>query len=116
MTGPPPRRSHRYVRRFGERETPVLPNTDDSPSKDVWLAHGWADRRVPEDQRYDLVFDPLEAANLATDPARAGVRAQLAASVEAWMRATDAPVLDGHVAAPPGRTRTCPTSARGASR
>src|SRR5262249_10951700 len=27
----------KYVRRFEPRTRPVLPNTDDSPSKDVWL-------------------------------------------------------------------------------
>ncbi|HEY1340740.1 MAG TPA: sulfatase, partial [Bryobacteraceae bacterium] len=30
-----------YIRLFGDRDRPVLPNCDDSPSKDVWLQSGW---------------------------------------------------------------------------
>ena len=37
---------------------PVLPNIDDSPSKDVWLRHGYAERELAPLQLYDLVFDP----------------------------------------------------------
>ena len=33
-------RRHKYVRRFGERDLPVLPNIDDSPSKDLLLDAG----------------------------------------------------------------------------
>src|SRR3954471_3997648 len=45
---------HKYIRRWGERRTPVLPNTDDGPSKDVLLRHGWAAREIPSEQLFDL--------------------------------------------------------------
>jgi len=38
-----------YIRRFGGRRRPVLPNCDDSPSKDLWLAHVLARSRRPEE-------------------------------------------------------------------
>jgi hypothetical protein len=41
----------------------VLPNIDDSPSKDRLLAHGLAERPVAEEQLYELVFAPGEAAS-----------------------------------------------------
>ena len=32
---------HQYIRRFDGRQTPVLPNCDDSRAKTLWLEHGW---------------------------------------------------------------------------
>lgn len=92
----------KYIRRFSDRPTPVLPNCDDSPSKDLWLAHGWRERTVAAEQLYDLVFDPNEAHNLAGDPALADVLADMRARLDQWMRATDDPLLRGPVPAPPG--------------
>jgi len=55
---------HKFIRRWGDRLKPVLANTDDGPSKDVLLSNGWAERVIPKEQLYDLVFDPNEANNL----------------------------------------------------
>jgi arylsulfatase A-like enzyme len=90
------------TQRWKYRPTPVLPNCDDSPSKDLWLAHGWRERTVAAEQLYDLVFDPNEAHNLAGDPALADVLADMRARLDQWMRATDDPLLRGPVPAPPG--------------
>jgi arylsulfatase A-like enzyme len=97
-------RTHRwkYVRRFGDRTTPVLPNTDDGPSKDLLLANGWADRAIPPEQLYDLVFDPNEVCNLAGDPTLSDVLDEMRGQLDAWMRETQDPLLDGPVPAPPG--------------
>jgi arylsulfatase A-like enzyme len=92
----------KYIRRFGDRTLPVLPNTDDSPSKDLWLRHGFAEKPIAQEQLYDLLFDPNEAANLAAGPAHADVKADLAGRLETWMRETADPLLDGPVAPPPG--------------
>ena len=54
----------KYIRRFDDRPTPVLANTDDSPGKDLWLRHGWAEHELAREQLYDLVFDPQEQHNL----------------------------------------------------
>ncbi len=95
-------RRWKYIRRFDERSRPVLPNCDDSPSKDLWLAHGWADRAPPAEQLYDLVFDPNEVNNVAADNAMAEVLADLRARLDAWMQRTDDPLLNGPVSAPAG--------------
>jgi arylsulfatase A-like enzyme len=64
----------KYIRRFDERTTPVVVNTDDSPSKELLLKAGWAEQAVDREQLYDLLFDPNEARNLAGDPAAQAVR------------------------------------------
>jgi N-sulfoglucosamine sulfohydrolase len=92
----------KYIRRFGDRTAPVLPNTDDSPSKDLLLAHGWGERPVPAEQLYDLVLDPGEAGNLAAEPALSPVRDAMRTRLDAWMQETADPLLDGPVAPPPG--------------
>jgi N-sulfoglucosamine sulfohydrolase len=93
---------HKYIRRWGERRTPVLANTDDGPSKDLLIAAGWGEREIPKEQLYDLLFDPNEANNVIDDPACAQVAAELRARLDEWMRDTEDPLLAGHVDPPPG--------------
>jgi arylsulfatase A-like enzyme len=92
----------KYIRRFDGRERPVLPNTDDSLSKDVLLRYGWGEHKVDEEQLFDLMFDPNEAANLAYDPAHAATLEEMRAHLRRWMEETDDPLLDGPVTAPEG--------------
>ena len=98
---------YKYIRRF-EPGTP-LANIDDSPTKDVLLAHGYAERTLPAEALYDLIFDPGEADNRADDPAYAAVRDELSARLEAWMRETGDPLLDGPVAPAPGSQLNLPS-------
>ena len=93
---------YKYIRRWGDRRTPVLPNTDDGPTKDFLLHHGWGEREIPFEQLYDLVFDPNEANNLVGNVACEGVLGDLRARLELWMRETEDPLLAGHVDPPPG--------------
>jgi N-sulfoglucosamine sulfohydrolase len=93
---------YKYIRRFGSRERPVLANCDDSPSKELLLRYGWAERKIPFEQLYDLVFDPGEAANLAGDEAHDDVLADLRERLGRWMAATDDPLLHGDPAPPHG--------------
>jgi N-sulfoglucosamine sulfohydrolase len=92
----------KYIRRFGERSTPVLANCDDSPSKDLLLRYGWAGREIAFEQLYDLAFDPNEAANLAADPSCAAALAELRGRLDAWMHETDDPLLHGDPMPPAG--------------
>jgi N-sulfoglucosamine sulfohydrolase len=92
----------KYIKRFGERTKPVLANCDDSPSKTVLLEHGWAERDVPFEQLYDLVFDPNEAANVAGEPAYAETLRQMRERLDDWMHETADPLLHGELEPPPG--------------
>jgi N-sulfoglucosamine sulfohydrolase len=93
---------YKYIRRWGDKRTPVLPNTDDGPSKDLLLRYGWAEREIPPEQLFDLVFDPNEANNLAFDPAHQETLVELRERLELWMRETNDPLLSGRVDPPPG--------------
>ena len=96
-------RRYKYIRRFENgHEGPVLANIDDSPSKDLLLAHGLAERAQPEEQLFDLVFDPNEAANLVADPAHAEILLELRERLERWMEETGDPLLHGPIEPLPG--------------
>lgn len=101
-------RRYNYVRHFGGRTRPVLPNCDDSLSKDVWLKHGWADRKVPTEALFDTVFDPEESNNLANDPAMASVLTEMRRRLDSWMEKTKDPILNGPIPAPAGAVANDP--------
>jgi len=86
---------YNYIRRYDGRSRPTLPNCDDSQSKDLWLAAGWAQRTVAEEQLYDLLFDPNEAHNCITDPAYQAVLTTMRQQLDQWMQRTADPLLQG---------------------
>ena len=93
---------YNYIRHFGDKQTPVLPNCDDGLSKTVWLEHGWRNQIVPRELLFDTVFDPEETRNLVNDPAYALAVQDMRGRLDAWMKRTNDPLLNGPVKAPPG--------------
>ena len=98
---------------LGGPAPPVLPNTDDGPSKELLLRNGWADSEIPPEQLFDLVHDPNEAHNLVGDPAHAA-RARRAARPAGGMDARDRRPAARRPRRPAagGGASTRPTSAR----
>ena len=99
---------YNYIRRFGGRSRPVLPNCDDGLSKSVWLKSGWQERPVPAEALYDLTFDPQERYNCASDPAMRTVLEEMRGRMDRWMTATKDPILQGPIKAPPGAVANDP--------
>lgn len=95
-------RRYKYIRRYEDRGGPVLPNADDSMSKDMWLGQGWRQRQPAREQLYDLVFDPHETNNRVHEPAVADVLVEMRGRLERWMTRTNDPLLRGPVPAPKG--------------
>lgn len=93
---------YKYIRQFAERDRPVLPNIDDSRSKEVLFDAGFADSSVPREQLFDLIFDPNEANNLAENSSYASVLEEMRERLEKWMKDTDDPILNGPVPSPSG--------------
>jgi N-sulfoglucosamine sulfohydrolase len=92
----------KYIRRFDEYPHPVLANCDDSASKSALVEAGWGERVVPREQLYDLILDPAEGSNLVAEAASQEVLAELRGRLDAWMRETADPLLEGPVEPPPG--------------
>jgi arylsulfatase A-like enzyme len=91
-----------YIRHFGARRTPVLPNCDDSLSKDLWLKNGWREQAVPRELLFDSLFDPDETRSVVSDPAYAPALADMRKRLDSWMQRTNDPLLDGPVKPPAG--------------
>ncbi len=93
---------YNYIRHYGDKHTPVLPNCDDGLSKNVWLKSGWRDTIVPRELLFDSVLDPNESRNLASDPAYSSTLADMRRRLDSWMERTSDPLLHGPVKAPRG--------------
>ncbi|MCG3146662.1 MAG: Choline-sulfatase [Verrucomicrobiae bacterium] len=94
----------KYIRFFDDYPALVAGNIDRSPSKTLWLEHGWKERPRAAEQLYDLVFDPGETNNLAGQQPE--ILRDLRARLDRWMRETNDPLLNGPVPPPPGATIT----------
>jgi len=82
-----------YIRNFAAPHTEVMPNCDAGYSKTLWMEHGMADRQVPNEELYDLVFDPQERRNLANDPGYSETIAIMRQHLGDWMKRTEDPLL-----------------------
>jgi len=101
----------KYIRRFYDYPHPVLANCDDSATKQALVERGWGQEPFPEEQLFDLAFDPNEQHNLASDPRRADILAAMRERLESWMEETDDPIRHGPIPAPPGAWFNDPSQA-----
>lgn len=92
----------KHIRRFLERETPIVAHWDGSPSKDVFVEQGWARRRLEHEQLFDLLYDPQKSHNLIAEVEAKDAAADVRRRLESWMKSTNDPLLEGPVAPPEG--------------
>ncbi len=93
---------YKYVRRYDQEDTPPMANIDASISKDLMLGMGLQTHPRDKEQLFDLMWDPHETHNLATDPAALGKLADMRQRLDAWMERTGDPLLQGDVPVPAG--------------
>ena len=105
----------KYIRRFDQRQYPVMPNCDDSLTKDYFIDQGWQQRPLERERLYDLVFDPHETHNLATDPNCQDHLVDLRQRLDQWMQNTDDPLAHGQPVVPPTTAVVNDPDARSAS-
>lgn len=92
---------YKYIRRFGPEPHCVLANCDDSSSKFERVAHHWIEQPLPGELLFDLIFDPNESHNLASDPRMKAVLLDMRARLARWMQDTNDPLRQGKVVPPP---------------
>ncbi|MDN5727532.1 MAG: sulfatase [Propionibacteriales bacterium] len=80
-----------YVRRFTDGQQ-RLANTDQSAARSVWEAAGGAERAVPPELLFDLLTDPLELVDVATDPAHRSPLNEMRGRLDQWLVDTDDPL------------------------
>jgi N-sulfoglucosamine sulfohydrolase len=88
---------YRYFERYDGRTEPVVPNTDEGPTKAFWLS---TKPRLYPKYLYDLDIDPNEKQNLAGAPAYTDIEKDLARQLEDWRQQTDDPLLKGDLPLP----------------
>ena len=93
---------YKYIRRYDNRESPVMSNIDDGLAKSDMVAFGFAERPPAPEQLYDTLLDPNERVNLVDDPEQVVILADMRARLDRWMRDTDDPLRQGHIPAPLG--------------
>ena len=103
-------RDWKYIRRYGNRKRPVLCNVDDGPSKKLWVDNGWTEHVLPEEELYNLIFDPGEQVNLAGEKSASTKLNEMRGRLKAWMDSSNDPLLNGPVPAPPGAELNHPES------
>jgi N-sulfoglucosamine sulfohydrolase len=92
---------YKYIRRYGDKRNPVLPNCDDGPAKKYWLDHGWKNMKLPDEVLYDLVFDPNERNNLAMESGSREILEKMRNRLDQVMKKTGDPLIKGFIVAPP---------------
>ena len=99
----------KYIRRFDDilpphsaeggawpRTSPFerpLPNTGPGVSRNVVIDYGIAARLPAEEELFDLVMDPMERVNLATDSAYERVLTHMRRRLERWMTDSNDPLF-----------------------
>ena len=95
-------RDYKLIKRFGPSPGITAVNIDDCASKNHLFNSGIKRVSIPTFQLYDLNIDPLERINAADEPAYSEVLAALSERLDAWMRRTNDPLLNGEVVLPAG--------------
>lgn len=79
---------YKYIRSY---KSDQLRGVDPGPAQAFWEQHGYAEMPFPDEQLYDLMFDPNEANNLVASPGHSGIRIDLRERLQAWMESTGDP-------------------------
>jgi len=90
----------KYIRRFRNRTKPFLSNTDESPSKELWVNSGWQNSFISSEELYDLILDPNEANNLISDHSKKDILKVMRDKLDNWMKKTNDPLCKGQVPKP----------------
>jgi arylsulfatase A-like enzyme len=86
---------YKYIKRY--EPTAPGPYCGGGIAAKVWRRHGWEPSSWPVEALYDLVFDPSECSNLASDADHADTLEAMRSRLLAWQEETDDPILRGPI-------------------
>ncbi len=94
----------RYVRRFDSYDKVVLSNIDDGISKRFLRECGEIDERsrIPNEQLFDLYYDPAECHSVADDMQYLPVLAEMRSRLNRWQIDSGDPLCNGPLVVPEG--------------
>lgn len=94
---------YKYIKRFNNEHLGyAIANIDNSISKDFLMENDFDKLKLPQEQLYDLYFDPNEGNNLINNPEYQNVKEELSEKLMAFMVETNDPILQGEVELPSG--------------
>ena len=105
-------RRYKYIARWdnGYKKSPPA-DTDDSPSKEVFLKGGYYEKEVKKEELYDLLLDPQERDNLAEQQEFREVLENMRERLSSWQAKTGDPLLsEGRIRLPEGAICATPES------
>ena len=91
----------KYIKYFTGHNQLVLPNCDDSETKDYLLAADWQNTTVATEQLYDLLIDPAERNNLTESGQHQSVLNDMRGLLDSWMIEKSDPLANGSHLSPP---------------
>jgi len=98
-------RRYKYVRSFGGN---AVWGIDRGPAQEFLEEHGYGSGPHPEEELFDLYFDPNEVNNLADRGTHEEILAEMRAHLEEWMRRTGDPLLRDEIPPPPAWEKSGP--------
>jgi len=97
---------YKYIRRYDDRDSVVMPNTDRGLTRDVLFNADMREQPRWQEGLFDLIFDPNEMNNRVDDPSCQEVLADLRNRLDEWMKQTDDLMQSGERPMVPG-TQYC---------
>jgi arylsulfatase A-like enzyme len=71
-----------------------------------WEEYGYADMPMPDEQLFDLIFDPNEANNLVKSADHQEVLREMRTRLRTWQEETADPLVNGEIPVPPAQLST----------
>ena len=93
---------YKYIKRYSDFMTPILPNVDNGGTKEFMIAHGFREMVQAREALYDLYLDPTERNNLVSEPECEDLLTAMRRRLTAWMQETDDALLKGDYPPPTG--------------
>ena len=91
---------YKYIRSYKSDQVRGV----DRGTTQIWLEQfGYAEMPTPDEQLYDLYFDPTETNNLADRPGHEEILDEMRQRLHTWMKETEDPLIDGVIPIAPGQ-------------